>query len=178
MGLRQMDLPSTNFIKLYRSSLKHSLWKDLPTWRVFEYCILKANWNTDYKTEYIREYQIDLERGQLVTSYRNISEDCGITFQQVRTGIKRLISEKMLTSQSTHRFTILTVCNYSTFQPPKKESNTAINTSIRSNNKYNNLSRDYYIKTNSNISIEESKKLSASGQKFLDSLREKEHERD
>ena len=176
MGSWQMDLPSTNFIKLYRSSLKHSLWKDLPTWRVFEYCILKANWNTDYKTEYIREYQIDLERGQLVTSYRNISEDCGITFQQVRTGIKRLISEKMLTSQSTHRFTILTVCNYSTFQPPKKESNTATNTSIRSNIYNYNYSQDNYSYSKSNISKEENKKLSASGQQFFDRLKEKEHE--
>jgi len=176
------ELHTSNYIKLYRSSLKHSLWKDLPTWRVFEYCILKANWDTEYKTEIIKEYQIDLERGQLVTSYRNISEDCGISFQQVRTGIKRLISEKMLTSQSTHRFTILTVCNYSTFQPPKKGANTATNTSLRSNIYNYNYSQDNYSYSKSNISKEEpnkeSKKLSALGQKFFDRLKEKEHERD
>ena len=178
MGLWLMDeLRTSNYIKLYRSSLKHSLWKDLPTWRVFEYCILKANWDTDYKTVIIKEYQIDLERGQLVTSIRNISEDCGISFQQVRTGINRLEKEKMLTRQVTHRFTILTVCNYSTFQPPKKGANTATNTSLRSNIYNYNYSQDNYSYSKSNIS-KENKKLSASGQKFFDRLKEKANERD
>ena len=106
-----------NYIKLFRSGLKHHLFKNPFIWHLFNFCLLKANWNEDepYRTS-IAGVTVDAQLGQFVSTIRSISEDTGLSIQQVRTAQKRLEKEGMLTLQTTQHFTLITVCNYWKFQ--------------------------------------------------------------
>lgn len=57
-----------------------------------------------------------IQRGQLVTSYTSLAESLGFTVQQVRTAINKLKSTGEITSESTNKFTVITVVNWEIYQ--------------------------------------------------------------
>lgn len=57
-----------------------------------------------------------IRRGQLVTSIRELAEQCGLSVRTTRTCIERLKSTHQITQSSTHQSTIITVCKYDTYQ--------------------------------------------------------------
>ena len=57
-----------------------------------------------------------IKRGQVVTSYQNLASDTGLTVQQTRNSIKKLKSTGEITSQSTNKYTIVTLVNYEDYQ--------------------------------------------------------------
>lgn len=57
-----------------------------------------------------------IPRGSFITSVDMLSSDTGLTTQQVRTSLKRLISTNEITSQSTNRYTMINVCKYNDYQ--------------------------------------------------------------
>lgn len=59
---------------------------------------------------------IPLERGQLVVGLHSLSEKTGISVQKVRTCLKRLESSNEIVRKSTNKFTIITMCNFNTYQ--------------------------------------------------------------
>ena len=77
---------------------------------LFSYLILKAN----YKDEEVNGVLV--KRGQLMTSRREIARETGISEQSIRTCLARLESTHELTQQSTHHFTIITICKFDNYQ--------------------------------------------------------------
>lgn len=77
---------------------------------IFIYFLISANkedrkWNG-----------IDIKRGQLVTSSKTITEKTGLTSQQIRTCLEKLIISKEITKESNRHYTIITVCKYEDYQ--------------------------------------------------------------
>ena len=113
------------WIKLHRQYLNWE-WFDKPEMvQIFLYLLLKANckdkqWNG-----------ITIKPGQVVISRDKVCADIGITPQAFRTCVKRLISTNEITSESTNKYTIITICKYSDYQENKKCSN-------QQNNQQNN----------------------------------------
>ena len=100
----------SGFIKLHRQLLDWEWYKDLPVRILFEHCLLRAN----YKT---KNWQgIVIEVGSFVTSYDNLAFETGLTVQQVRTAIKKLKSTGEITTNSTNKFTLITVVNWEEYQ--------------------------------------------------------------
>lgn len=100
----------SGWIKSHRKMLEWRWFKDSATFHVFMYLVLKAS------HKQIDHFQIGLERGQLVTGYRAISRDTGLSVQSVRTIMNRLKSTQEITSKSTNKYTIVTICNYDEYQ--------------------------------------------------------------
>lgn len=59
---------------------------------------------------------IKLKRGQLLTGRKQLSEETGLTEREVRTTIKRLANDQQITIRTTNKFSIITVCNYDSWQ--------------------------------------------------------------
>lgn len=57
-----------------------------------------------------------IKKGQLVISRATVCKETGLTAQQYRTSMERLKSTNEITSQTTNRFTLVTICKYESYQ--------------------------------------------------------------
>ncbi|MBQ2173906.1 MAG: hypothetical protein II453_02155 [Alphaproteobacteria bacterium] len=109
------------WIKIHRSLLDWEWYDNQQVKCVFLHLLLKANFEPK------KWHGITVERGQIVTSLELLSIETGLSVQTVRTVISKLKSTGELTSKSTNKFTILTICNYDTYQDENFETNTQTN---------------------------------------------------
>ena len=65
----------------------------------------------------------NIKRGQVVVGRKMLSEKTGISEQTVRTCLARLERTGEISRKSTNKFTIITICNYNSYQPNFGESN-------------------------------------------------------
>ena len=56
-----------------------------------------------------------IKRGQLVSSTRSLSDLLGRSEQEIKTAAKQLTTNKQLTTQTTNKYTLYTLCNYEEF---------------------------------------------------------------
>lgn len=59
---------------------------------------------------------VTIKRGQLVTSISQLSQAIGQTEWQTRTCLERLENSKQILKQTTNKFSIITICNYDSYQ--------------------------------------------------------------
>jgi len=64
---------------------------------------------------------VTIERGQLATGRNSLHEATGISEQSIRTCLNRLKSTNEITIQSTNNFSIITICNFDTYQLDKNK---------------------------------------------------------
>lgn len=103
-------------------------WKREPnTIALFVHLLLMANSDDTYK--YKGEA---LGVGQLVTSLDDLRSKTGMTLQEVRTALKHLIKTGEVTSKSTNKFRIITICNYASYQLLEIQEQQATNKQITS----------------------------------------------
>ncbi len=87
-------------------------WKREPnTIALFVHLLLMANSDETYK--YKGEA---LGVGQLVTSLDDLRSQTGLTLQEVRTALKHLCKTGEVTSKTTNKYRIITICNYASYQ--------------------------------------------------------------
>lgn len=70
---------------------------------------------------------ITLERGQLVVGRKQLSLETGISEQSLRTCIARLKSTNEIAVKSTNKYSIITICNYASYQDKDIAINQQIN---------------------------------------------------
>lgn len=106
------------WVKIYESIL-NSRYSHKPEYlATMLRCIIRANIKPSSWED------IQLERGQFVISIRNFAYEVGITPRSVRTVLKNLQNCNFLRAETTHRYTIITVCDYDTYQGLKNQSDT------------------------------------------------------
>ena len=144
------------WIKIHRSFLTWE-WFDKPEMvQLFVYLLLKANHDA-------KEWHgMTIERGQVVTSVARIAQDTRLSTQVVRTCLNRLKSTNEITSESTSKYTIITISKYDTYQDcsdddneeDNKENNKQITNEQQTNNKQLTTNKnDKNKKNNKNDSI-------------------------
>lgn len=111
----------SGWIKLHRDFTKFEWYQDANTMRVFLHLLITANhkeakWQGNV-----------IGRGQLITSHSNLAKDLGLTIQNVRTSLSKLKKSENVTVKSTSKFTLLSVCNYDTYQSQDSSTNTPTN---------------------------------------------------
>jgi len=112
------------WIKLHRQFLEWE-WYDEPNClRVFIHCLLKANHKD-------KRYRGDvIKRGTFVTSLEILSFELNLTVQQIRTVFDKLESTGEINRQSNRRGTILSICNYNSYQNEESKNNKQDNNEI------------------------------------------------
>lgn len=81
---------------------------------VFAWMIMRASWKAT-RVRY-KGRSVTLQRGQLVTSYRDIATAMDRDKMWIGRLLKRLVRETMVDTQGDTGLTIVTICNYDKFQ--------------------------------------------------------------
>ena len=98
------------YIKLHRSITKWEWYTDANTARLFIHLLLTVN-------HFPQKWQgIVIERGQRVTSYRELSNELRLSERSVRTAINHLKSTHELTLSTTSKYGLYTINNYEKYQ--------------------------------------------------------------
>lgn len=98
------------WIKIHRKLIDWEWYKDVNTFKLFMHLLLKANIET-------KKWQgLTIERGQLITSLKNLSHETGLTEKEVRTALSKLEKTKEVGKQSSSVNTTLTMLNYDLYQ--------------------------------------------------------------
>lgn len=133
------------WIKLHRKILDWEWFTSPSTLQLFIYLLLRAN-KEDKKWRGIL-----IKRGQLVTSVATISEETKLSTQQVRTSLNRLKSTNEITSKTTNRFTLVTVCKYESYQLYEEIEQQAKQQALQQTNNKQITNKQQQLKNNKNI---------------------------
>lgn len=113
------------YIKIDRKILDWEWWRDINTYRLFTYMLLKANWKPG-------EFNgIVIPRGSFVSSISRLSEETNLTVSEVRTALKHLLDTGEVSSVSNNKYTIYKVNNYCSYQNTENHIN---KNTVNSNN--------------------------------------------
>ena len=103
------------FIKLHRKMTKWGWYHDANTFRLFVHLLLTANYEPR-----VFEGQM-IERGQRAASIAGLSKETKISVRSIRTSLEHLKSTNEVTTETTPKFTIITIKNYDLYQQPTNE---------------------------------------------------------
>lgn len=106
-----------DYIKLSRKILEWEWYSDINTKVLFLHMLLKANWKKG------RFQGAEIPRGSFASSLNNLSEETGLSVQNIRTCIKRLKSTGELTVIQHSKFSVFTINNYGVYQDINTEPN-------------------------------------------------------
>ena len=127
----------STFIKLDRKILDWEYYENITTFKLFIHLLLTAN---------IKDKSwkgITVKRGQLVTSLENLSQQTGLSVQQVRTALKNLISTNTVTNSSYSKFRIISIKNYDSYQGGNKAPHKQITNNQQTDNKQITTTKEY-----------------------------------
>lgn len=109
------------FIKLHRQLINWGWYQNTNTKTVFIHLLLTANYTP-------KVWQgIRIERGQLITSYKNLSTQLGLSIQNVRTAFANLQKTGDITTKPTNKYNLVTLVNYRVYQENENETNNQTN---------------------------------------------------
>lgn len=97
------------FVKIHRGILDWEWYEDDNTFRLFLHLILKAN-HKDKKWRGIL-----VPRGSLITGRNALAKELSLTPSKIRTSLENLKKTGELTSKTTNRFSMITICKYDTY---------------------------------------------------------------
>lgn len=104
------------YIRTYRSLLDWEWYGHPDMVALWVHLLLTANYNDGcYRG-------IELKRGQVLTGRRELARKTGLTERQVRTCLQRLISSHEVTIKATHKYSIITICKYDSYQAQRPTS--------------------------------------------------------
>lgn len=117
----------SGWIKLHRKLVDWEWFNTPNMYHIFSYCLLKANYEEkSWKG-------IKIIRGSFITSIAKISEDTGVSIQSVRTCLKRLQKTSEINIVTNKLHSIVTVCNYDSYQEEVKQPNKEPNKQLTNN---------------------------------------------
>jgi DNA replication protein DnaD len=104
------NFSDAEYVKMFRKLVFWEWYTDVNTTKLFLHCLLMANWQPG------RWRGISYKKGQFFTSISNLSKETGLTVREVRTALDHLMSTNEVTSQTTSRYTLITVVNFEKYQ--------------------------------------------------------------
>lgn len=98
------------WIKLYRKFLEWEWYTDSKMVHLFIHLLLSAS------IEDRKWKGIVLQRGQLATTYPELSKKTGLTVKNLRTALEKLEDSQIIGRQTTNKYTLITICNFESYQ--------------------------------------------------------------
>ncbi len=120
------------WFKTYYKLLEWEWYDDTNMVRLFLHLLLKANYEDK------RWHGMVIEKGQIVTSSITLSAETHLSRQVVRTCLSKLVSTGEITMESTNKFTIITICNFASYQGYADSEQPTNNQQIANNQPTNN----------------------------------------
>lgn len=102
------------WIRLWRKSLDSPLWQNWRVWRLFEWLLLKASHKEHSLMVGYRS--VNLLPGQVIFGRRQAARETGLSERQTRTALSLLISTHTVTIETSHSFSIVTICNWAIYE--------------------------------------------------------------
>ena len=99
------------FMRVSREKVSDFEWLDNPT---ICYCFFRLLFKANYKDG--RWQGIEVKRGQLLTGRKSLSDELNLTERQIRTCLEKLTTTGYIDQQTTNKYTIITICNYDSWQ--------------------------------------------------------------
>ena len=118
-------------------------YRNVNTKTVFLHCLFKANWKDG------RFEGVVIPRGSFATSLSNLSKECNLTIQNIRSAISHLKSTGEITVQRHGNFSVVTVTNYCQYQDINTETNKPLTNHQQTSNSPLTTIEEY--KNNKNI---------------------------
>ena len=119
----------SGWIKIHRKFLDWEWFNKSEAVHLFIYLVMKANHKEG-------TWQgIELKAGQFVSSFGKISSDTGISLQTIRTLLKKFEKTNEINTQTTNKYTIITICKYECYQQENEDSNTQLTNKQQTTNK-------------------------------------------
>ena len=107
-------MPPSNWCKLHSQAVRSDVFQDADLWRFWCYILMRTSRNGNVVI--MHGQQLKLNPGQCVIGRKQAARDCYTTEQRVRTMINHLKSMENITTESTNRCTVVTVCNWEGYQ--------------------------------------------------------------
>ena len=107
-----------------------------------------------------------IKRGQLVTSVASISTATKLTAQKIRTCLQRLEDSGQIERKTTNKFTIITICNYESYQDKQDDDQQANNKQITNKQQTTNKQITTYKQYNNNNNITIDSNIDPTEQEF------------
>ena len=129
------------WVRIHRKMLSWQWYDDMPTKCLFLHLLLISNYT---QSEW---HGITVERGQIVTSYKNLATQTGLSVQQTRLALDKLQRTKEITIKTTNKFSIITICNYDSYQDENftnnKQNNKQRTNKQQTKNKQTTTTKEY-----------------------------------
>jgi len=109
-----MGLTNDGYIYLWKQILNTSFYTNPNACHLAIHLLLKANW--EEKKIVFDGRELVIKRGEHLTGRKKLSEETGLSEQEIRTSIKILKKVGFLTSKSTNQFSIISIVKYDQFQ--------------------------------------------------------------
>ena len=106
-----------SWLKLHRDTLDWGWYLDIPTKVLWIHILLRANY---VEKEWLGE---SIPVGSFVTSTDKLSNETGLTTQQVRTALKKLKLTNEITIKTTNKFSIISVNKWDEYQADNEQDN-------------------------------------------------------
>lgn len=142
------------YLLIHRKIMSWEWYTDIVVKTVFFHCLLRANYQDAVW------HGVSLKRGQFITSYRHLAEECGITTKQARRAIWALSRTHEIEYKGQGKYSVVTVVKYNQYQIKGTQMGTQMGNeraskgqqiiNINKNNKHNeykkeNASDDDYV---------------------------------
>ena len=141
------DLENHGWISLYRKMENWRWYKDSYVLHVFIDLLLHAK----YKDGFVGD--VEVKRGQVLTSLQTLQLRTGIAPQRLRTVLKKLCRSGEIIKKSTNRYTLITICNYNSYQDSELTANNQLTIKQQTNNTpltYNQQATNTHLTTYNN----------------------------
>ena len=119
------------WIKLHRKSIENGWLQNHKLWAFWSYCLMKASHKNH--TQFVGCQQVILKPGQFVFGLNSVSKELKISPQSLRTIVKFLKNNENLTIKPTNKYSVITVCNWKSYQGNEKENQQTTNIQLTSN---------------------------------------------
>lgn len=120
------------WIKIHRKLLDWQWYGVINVRLTFLHLLIVAN----HKDNYV--YGNKVLRGQYLTSYDRLAKEVGITPMELRGALAKLESTGEINKQTTNKYTIITICNYDSYQCDNTTEEQTINKQTPNNYQSNN----------------------------------------
>jgi hypothetical protein len=121
------------WIKLYRKFSEWEWFNISEMVHLFIYLLLNANHEEG-------EWRgVLIKRGQILTGLNSLQQNTKISYQKLRTCLKRLEKTKEINIQVTNKYSIITICNYESYQDCKQTTNNQSNIELTLNEQATNI---------------------------------------
>lgn len=107
------------FVKLHRDSMDHAVFQDEWLWKLFCWCVMRANFRDFNSARGL------IPRGSFSMGRIQAAGELNASPSKVYRGLSRLEAMGSVKLKANSLFTVVTVCNYETYQPSEDDRRTA-----------------------------------------------------